>query len=88
MYFSMIDDFFERLLSWYAHSGRHHLPWREYDHPLHLLSYRVYVSEVLLQQTQASRAQGYFERICRDFPDIESLAQCSWEDFFPYYDGL
>lgn len=88
MYFSMIDVFLDRLIAWYEPHGRHALLWRDYDRPIDDLAYRVYVAEILLQQTQVTRAQSYFERICADFPDIQTLALSTWEEFFPYYDGL
>lgn len=88
MYFSMIDIFLDRLIAWYQLHGRHSLLWRQYDYPIDDLVYRVYVAEILLQQTQASRAQLYFERICTRFPDIHTLSISTWEEFFPYYDGL
>lgn len=78
-------QFFEGVLKDYARkSGRVELPWRRVG----INPYEVWVSEIMLQQTQVSRVIGYYERFLRKFPTIEKLAQASWEKFVPYYDGL
>ncbi|MDD2917007.1 MAG: hypothetical protein PHH70_04150 [Candidatus Gracilibacteria bacterium] len=80
---------FESLLTWFDIHGRHTLPWRAYFHLSDKdLSYRVWLSEILLQQTQVDRVTGYYENILKRFPTIESLASASYEEFFPYYQGL
>lgn len=85
----MIDPkFYHSLLDWYTTNGRHDLPWRNYDTDTKTRTYHVYLAEILLQQTQASRVCDYYERILKDFPKIEDLANIEWEDFYPYYDGL
>ena len=80
--------FYCSLLDWYEKNGRHDLPWRKYDEDIKLRSYHVYLAEILLQQTQASRVCEYYIRILTDFPKIEDLSNIEWEDFYPYYDGL
>ena len=77
------------LLDWYQDHGRHELPWRNYT-PLseEILLYRVWISEIFLQQTQVSRVIGYFDRVLTRFPDIDSLAHTDYDTFFPYYQGL
>lgn len=72
-----IDDFFR-------HAGREHLPWRKRG----ITPYEVWVSEIMLQQTQVSRVIGYYERFLARFPTVESLAAATWEEFLPYYRGL
>lgn len=72
-----LRDFFEK-------SGREHLPWRSKD----ISAYEVWVSEVMLQQTQVSRVIAYYERFLKRFPTIQKLAEVSWEEFLPYYEGL
>lgn len=81
---------YETLLEWHAEFGRHDLPWRKglSERSEKDRGYRVWLSEILLQQTQASRVSGYFERIVERFPDVESLAETDFETFFPYYEGL
>lgn len=60
------------------------LPWRgrEVD------PYHVWVSEIMLQQTQVSRVFSYYEKFVKKFPTAERLASASWEEFLPYYAGL
>jgi A/G-specific adenine glycosylase len=76
------------LLEWYREYGRHDLPWREYGRPEKDRLYRVWLSEILLQQTQVERVRGYFSRILERFPTLESLADASYEEFFLYYQWL
>ncbi len=70
------------LLEWYE-SQKRDLPWRKTKDP-----YKIWVSEVFLQQTQVSRVIFYYERFLEKFPNIESLANSNWEEFFPYFQGL
>jgi len=74
---------FEEILDWHKKHGRHSLPWREKQTP-----YRVWISEIFLQQTQVSRVEKYFSRVLADFPTIYDFARLSYEDFFSYYEGL
>lgn len=76
--------FVEQMLAWYAENGRKNLPWRQPQRN----AYQIWVSEVMLQQTQVNRVIDYYERFLQRFPDIKSLAQASWEEFLPYYQGL
>lgn len=77
---------FHALLEWSHLYGRTHLPWRQYfSLKIKDLSYHIWLSEILLQQTQADRVIGYYEKILARFPTIESLAESSYETFFPYY---
>ena len=74
---------FETIIEWYIKNGRHSLPWRENQDP-----YCVWISEIFLQQTQVSRVIPYFEKVIQDFPSVHDFAQLSYEEFFPYYEGL
>jgi adenine-specific DNA glycosylase len=72
-----------------------HSEWRNQRHNqsswiLHLESviYRVWLSEILLQQTQASRVVGFFNRMIERFPTVEALAKTDYDTFFPYYQWL
>lgn len=77
--------FFQKhLLEWYKKYGRHTLPWRKEN----ITPYEVWVSEIMLQQTQVNRVIAYYNRFLEKFPTIESLAATSWEEFLPYYQGL
>ncbi|OGY84893.1 MAG: hypothetical protein A3F54_00530 [Candidatus Kerfeldbacteria bacterium RIFCSPHIGHO2_12_FULL_48_17] len=76
--------FFERaMLKWFAAHGRA-LPWRRSG----ISAYEVWVSEIMLQQTQVNRVVGYFQRFMKRFPRVQDLARATWEDFLPYYTGL
>jgi A/G-specific adenine glycosylase len=77
------DFFVKNLFSFYKKEKRD-LPWRKEP----ISAYEVWVSEIMLQQTQVSRVIGYYNRFLERFPTIESLAKASWEDFLPYYEGL
>lgn len=88
----------ENLLDWYTENGRHDLPWRTYKDIKNMevsawkeqdiLVYRVWLSEILLQQTQASRVVDFFNRMVERFPTVALLAQTDYETFFPYYQWL
>lgn len=80
---------FLALLNWSKKHGRHSLPWRSYFHLSSKdLGYHIWLSEILLQQTQVERVVGYYNSILKVFPTVESLANASYEEFFPYYQGL
>ena len=64
-----VQQFQRSILDWYKHHGRTDLPWQNPITP-----YRVWVSEIMLQQTQVSTVIPYFERFMASFPDIEILA--------------
>lgn len=77
--------FFEKkILDFFRKAGREHLPWRKKK----ITAYEVWVSEIMLQQTQVSRVMEYYTRFLDRFPNIQALARASWEDFLPYYQGL
>ncbi len=75
------------LLDWYQKYGRHDFPWRQYDHP-DIIGYRIWLAEILLQQTQADRVVPFYIRILERYPTIQSLANASYDEFFPYYQWL
>ncbi len=79
-----ITFFEQRLMDFFQKAGRVELPWRKTG----VTAYEVWVSEVMLQQTQVSRVIGYYNCFLGRFPTIESLSAASWEDFLPYYQGL
>lgn len=77
--------FFEqRLKDFFRKTGRVELPWRKKN----ITAYEVWVSEIMLQQTQVVRVIEYYRRFIERFPTIEILAKASWEEFLPYYQGL
>ena len=71
------------LIDWHARHGRHDLPWQRERTP-----YRVWVSEIMLQQTQVATVIGYYERFMRRFPDIESLAAAALDEVLHLWSGL
>lgn len=76
------DDFVARVLRWFAANARD-LPWRQNRTP-----YRVWVSEVMLQQTQVTTVVPYFQRFVERFPDVETLADASLQDVLKAWEGL
>lgn len=72
----------QALLRWYDQHARH-LPWRDEPTP-----YRVWVSEIMLQQTRVETVLPYFERWMVRFPDLKSLAEASEQDVLQAWEGL
>ena len=77
------EQFSERLLNWFKQSGRHDLPWQKNQTP-----YRVWVSEIMLQQTQVATVIPYFERFMQAFPDVKTLAEAKIDDVLHLWTGL
>jgi A/G-specific adenine glycosylase len=76
-------QFTERLLAWFEIHGRHTLPWQQNPTP-----YRVWVSEVMLQQTQVATVIPYYERFMARFPDVQSLAAAPLDEVLHLWTGL
>ncbi len=72
----------EPLLEWYDNSARV-LPWRENPTP-----YRVWISEIMLQQTRVEAVKPYFARFIRELPDIKSLANVADDRLMKLWEGL
>ena len=62
-------SFAERIVAWQKQHGRHALPWQSTRDP-----YRVWLSEIMLQQTQVATVLAYYERFIARFPDVRALA--------------
>ena len=75
--------FATRLLDWFDHHGRHDLPWQHPREP-----YRVWLAEVMLQQTQVTTVIPYFQRFIARFPDLQSLASAHTDDVLALWAGL
>ncbi len=71
------------LLAWHGASGRHDLPWQ-----LERTPYRVWVSEIMLQQTQVAAVIPYFERFLRRFPALRALADAPIDEVLHLWTGL
>lgn len=78
-----LESFGERLRAWYARHGRHDLPWKRPAEP-----YRVWVSEIMLQQTQVGTVLGYFERFMTRFPGLAQLADAELDEVLAHWAGL
>ena len=73
----------DRLITWHAKSGRHHLPWQQSKDP-----YDVWVSEIMLQQTQVATVINYYHRFMKKFPTIKALADADEEEVMQLWSGL
>jgi A/G-specific adenine glycosylase len=71
------------LLTWFQKYGRHDLPWQQPRN-----AYRVWVSEIMLQQTQVNTVIPYFERFMARFPDIQALANAEIDEVLHQWTGL
>jgi len=71
------------LLAWHARAGRHDLPWQHERSP-----YRVWVSEIMLQQTQVSTVIPYYRRFMARFPDVAALAAAPVDEVLHLWSGL
>lgn len=78
----MLKQLPERLLPWYA-THRRDLPWRQNQEP-----YRVWLSEIMLQQTRVEAVKGYYARFLQHLPTIEALANASEEELLKLWEGL
>ncbi|MFQ6746884.1 A/G-specific adenine glycosylase, partial [Bordetella pertussis] len=76
-------DFASRITAWQARHGRHDLPWQNTRDP-----YRIWLSEIMLQQTQVATVIPYYQRFLERFPDVAALAAARQEDVMPYWAGL
>ncbi|WP_201582831.1 A/G-specific adenine glycosylase [Psychrobacter immobilis] len=82
-----LDSFAPRLLDWFAENGRHDLPWQQHqtDTPN---PYIVWLSEVMLQQTQVTTVLPYFARFMTSFPTVQDLAAADWDTVAEHWAGL
>jgi len=76
-------SFAARVIEWQRTHGRHTLPWQNTRDP-----YRVWLSEVMLQQTQVATVLAYYHRFLQRFPHVESLAAAPLDDVFAQWSGL
>lgn len=77
-----ISDYHHALKDWYA-THKRDLPWRRTDDP-----YAVWISEMMLQQTQVAQARPYFERFMARFPTVHALAEAPMADILKLWEGL
>lgn len=83
-------QFFQtHLLEWFEREGRHDLPWKPQPQLSEKINlYRIWISEIMLQQTQVVTVIAYFERFMAAFPTPESLASASEEEVLKLWQGL
>lgn len=77
-----MTSFASRLVAWQRIHGRHDLPWQVQD------AYRVWLSEIMLQQTQVATVIPYFQRFITAFPTITALAAASEDEVLAHWSGL
>lgn len=76
-------NFAKSLLTWFDQHGRHDLPWQK-----NMTPYRVWVSEIMLQQTQVKTVIPYYLRFMKSFPTVQSLANATQEQVLAHWAGL
>ena len=79
----MKTNFASRVLRWFDQHGRHDLPWQKKR-----TLYRVWVSEIMLQQTQVKTVIPYYKKFMQRFPDVKRLAGASQDEVLQYWAGL
>ena len=77
------DSFAAAILAWFDIAGRKHLPWQQDPTP-----YRVWVSEIMLQQTQVATVIPYYERFMERYPDVVALAKAAIDEVLHLWTGL
>jgi A/G-specific adenine glycosylase len=78
-----MSAFAKKIIAWQLREGRHGLPWQHTKD-----AYRVWLSEIMLQQTQVGTVIPYFERFLQKFPDVVSLANAPEDDVMQLWAGL
>ena len=72
-----------KVSSWYRGLGRHNLPWRK-----NITPYRIWISEIMLQQTQVNTAIDYFNKFMKRYPDLKSIKSAKEDDIYALWSGL
>jgi A/G-specific adenine glycosylase len=80
--------FNERVLAWYDMHGRKNLPWQKNLGDKKDAPYRVWLSEIMLQQTQVATVIPYFEQFITEYPTLQGLASASQDDVLHLWSGL
>jgi A/G-specific adenine glycosylase len=78
-----MTDFSSRLIVWQKLHGRHDLPWQNTTDP-----YAIWVSEIMLQQTQVTAVIGYYSKFMQRFPTISALANATQDEVLQHWSGL
>ena len=77
------NSFSNQVLNWFETNGRHDLPWQQ-DRNL----YRVWLAEIMLQQTQIATVIPYYQRWLTRFPSVQALAEAPLDDVLKLWEGL
>ena len=78
--FKQISD---QVVEWYIAHGRHNLPWRKQVSP-----YRIWISEIMLQQTQVKTVVPYFNKFIKKYPNLKQLSEASEDEILASWSGL
>ena len=78
-----MKDFSSEVINWHKQSGRKNLPWQ-----LNKTPYKVWVSEIMLQQTRVITVIPYFKRFIKQFPNVSALARAELDDVLTLWSGL
>lgn len=77
-----MEEFSQKILTWYG-TGRRELPWRDIRDP-----YRIWISEIILQQTRVAQGYDYYLRFIDRFPTVEALAEAEEDEVLRLWQGL
>ena len=80
---SSMNSFSDNIVSWYKENGRHDLPWRKSISP-----YSVWISEIMLQQTQVKTVIPYFNKFVEKYPNLDALLKASEDEILAQWSGL
>ena len=78
-----MSEFSNLLINWHNNNNRREFLWRDSPTP-----YRIWLSEIILQQTRVTQGSAYFQRIFDRFPEIKSLAEANEEEVLKLWQGL
>ena len=78
-----MTDFSTKVIRWQKKQGRHGLPWQNTRN-----AYRIWLSEIMLQQTQVATVIPYYRRFLRRFPNVKALAAAPLDDVLALWSGL
>src|SRR5215213_2669101 len=79
----MQRDFTQKLLEWNFSSNNRAMPWKGEADP-----YRIWLSEIILQQTRVEQGWAYYERFIKKFPDVYTLANAAEFEVYKLWEGL
>ncbi|MGR0278210.1 A/G-specific adenine glycosylase [Marinomonas dokdonensis] len=82
-YIAPVEQFAHRVLAWFDEHGRKNLPWQQNKTP-----YRVWISEIMLQQTQVTTVIPYYHKFMNSFPSVEDLAAAPQDEVLAHWSGL